>query len=86
MFYFGNNLLYNIRVVNNYYDRKENKMNDLENIPYPKGLFRDGRVSDWYINPNTLRLYRKKGDIYETITYPIPQFVAGERLNRKNKL
>jgi hypothetical protein len=29
MFYFGNNLLYNIRVVNNYYDRKENKMNDI---------------------------------------------------------
>ena len=34
MFYFGNNLLYNIRVVNNYYDRKENEMNKFK----PTGL------------------------------------------------
>ena len=32
MFYFGNNLLYNIRVVNNYYDRKENEMETLNEM------------------------------------------------------
>ena len=54
----------------------------LENIPYPKGLFNDNRVSSWYINVDTFALYRMKDNTFIKTTHPIPQFVSGERNNR----
>tara|TARA_R110000796_G_C14499194_1_gene428696 strand:+ start:798 stop:1028 length:231 start_codon:yes stop_codon:yes gene_type:complete len=58
----------------------------LENIPYGKGLFKDGRVSSWYINPYNFELYKKngKGEFVKT-NYPIPTFVWGERQNRQQQ-
>jgi hypothetical protein len=62
--------------------------NSLENVPYPKGLFKDKRTSNYFIDPKNLSVYKKKNNEFIKTSYPIPGFVRGERYNRnlnKNK-
>tara|TARA_R110000751_G_scaffold94252_3_gene183985 strand:+ start:323 stop:598 length:276 start_codon:yes stop_codon:yes gene_type:complete len=53
-----------------------------ENLPYPKGFYKDGRESKWYIDRNTQRVYRKV-KIGESTRYveqvsDIPTFLFGD--------
>tara|TARA_R100000935_G_scaffold41431_1_gene63111 strand:+ start:460 stop:726 length:267 start_codon:yes stop_codon:yes gene_type:complete len=53
-----------------------------ENLPYPKGFYKDGRESKWYIDRTTQRVYRKV-EIGESTRYveqvsDIPSFIFGD--------
>ena len=57
------------------------RLDTLINIPYPKGFFKDGRESNWYIDMFTLDVY-KKVKFNDKVKYleqidNIPSFVFG---------